>query len=568
MPVSASSSVSPPHEGSRHLTTWSSPESPQQALHAQEFQYERVPVRRTDIDSVEDINSASATFRCELAELRGQLVQESAMAEDLRATCEAKAVIISGLQEKADFRRETELGNLSNPVSPTLAYRGDDGPLAEQRLELLTLQRQLRQLEQQFRRTRAALHDSDVFSESLETQCGDMQRNIDRADDAARQLSKECEHLTRWETMSAELESARAPGAEASLEAKWSEINTWLDKDCREHEAWQWVDNIQFAQEGLQADIAQGVTDEARMAQDVQAYQVEVRHLHSDTASLAKRASGPNSATQHARSELESLLGPHCRGLPLRELAAHVESEWAELCALRSRPASGEPGKLETEVLRDRRQAETLRQDLEQAESSAEYYLRGIERAELELARVRSSRGKLSPALGELPVLRRENAALLKQQKEWQRSQPRMMRLVEDLQREKRRGMKSQEILAERLVQLKSDTRISPVSARSAGTAPTFGSPGSVQSPARLGDSVSSTSTGEFRRNGMGEADISTGAGGRRLEAIRDENSELLARLGALEEEKMDLIQSQEDLIQYIKTKVLPIQQALHLELS
>lgn len=491
-----------------------------------------------------------SSLRREVTEIRGRLAEEAAMAESLHATCEAKSWRLWELQEESEHMRRAEL-RLSNKHPLSEKQGADSQADSERRSDFLEVERKLTRLEQQTRHRQSELQTAEVQTEKLEDACSELLNEIDAVDEIASRFERFHEQLTDGDVQP----------------RVWEEHAFSKDIDV-------------LAQLSRQANDAQEEVAQGRAAAETAL--LTVRHFESDVAkhggsynNMMVQLEAKDVEFNKVRRELEAVLPATNQGLGLEQLLDIIEAEWSEACNTNRLGKGVIPA--EEGARRERAQNQTLRTELDEVEGNTNASRQGSQLAETELTRVRSIMRDMSPQLGELPGLRQENKDLRRQQLEWKKSEPRMLRLMEDLQREKIRGIQTQKELVEQVAELQdpSGGRKIPPHARASAVVSVDLSPkqdhhpsAAIPSKRAIGANGSPIRhSPKHSREGQHEQSA-TLATAERLEAIRKENLGLLARLGSLEEEKLDLIQSQEDLIGYIKTKVLPIQEALHLELT
>lgn len=257
-------------------------------------------------------------------------------------------------------------------------------------------------------------------------------------------------------------------------------------------------------------------------------------------------------------------------GTPLHEVVAKIRREWTDA------RMSVDWRRRQRQELEGRR--ETLENELAVAQQALKQASSQLAASEYRLqSELRESRGRESLADEELAAARSEHKLLKQARAEWQRARPQLVSHLEELQAGNREGNGQTRDLSERLMalrhavetngkacgaatacwnSLRSDTLGQEDSISIAGS---VDSRGLDASPGSIGD------TEELLRLG-GPRSSGSSADEEALRQAVEESDQLQKRVLILEDEKATLIREQEDLIQYIKTKVAPLQRALLVE--
>jgi len=215
--------------------------------------------------------------------------------------------------------------------------------------------------------------------------------------------------------------------------------------------------------------------------------------------------------------------------------------------AVRASASQVHPG--EARLRHQRNELENLR--VEVAESEARNRQLRDETREMHSesqAVVRNARSNLEDNELHLSQVRQELDLLKRQQVEWQKTQHRTIRLVEDLQRERTKGAHAQAVVASRLTELQREAYLnkgkstlpSEPTRRRLWPAEDLLAAGSEAAPGTASYAVGESSTARTHR----------------LEAVRGETETLRQHIERLEKEKVDLIHGQQGLIEYVKAKL------------
>jgi len=172
----------------------------------------------------------------------------------------------------------------------------------------------------------------------------------------------------------------------------------------------------------------------------------------------------------------------------------------------------------------------------------------------------------------ELSDLRQELGLLGRQCKECQRMQNRMQRILDDLQRSRSEGARGQAVITQRLTELKRESQALDADCSSASSAgggfappPQKTTRQKTQRRRRLwpGEGPSSSDERTSRvPHSSGNCHADSSRDKRRIE-IRAESVALRQQIAKLEEEKLNLIQSQRDLYTYVQTRMPQLESVL-----
>jgi len=149
----------------------------------------------------------------------------------------------------------------------------------------------------------------------------------------------------------------------------------------------------------------------------------------------------------------------------------------------------------------------------------------------------------------------RENEVMRRQQSQWQKGQLRMLRLIEDMQRKRHRDVLSQATVAARIAELQRDVPIQEI-------VPVRSTAETSKQDALTSYPSSRSPSPPKKRELLGSPGDPGMRGTTSLNSIWSDNVALKSKLRRLEEEKEDLIRSQEDLIKTVKSKMPTIEQA------
>jgi len=470
--------------------------------------------------------SAGQPAHPDVTALQGEILQESVLAEQLKASEEAREAQLRELQSSRRVAaRPPKIGE--TPKSPTSQLRealkeaelGGGVSGEELRAEVTTEREKLRQLEQRAWRAQNAVRASEAHEDLLQAHRKDLERKLN---DVQAQLT--------WMTPSPDGAPAGV-AAEAEQLPSLERVEAGLSERLRqsgqeELAAQQVVKRLQSALQDLESDVGALWLDTSSMGNQ------EAVHVHA--VLVAALPPLPGSTGGHPAT-LDGLL----ENLDKQFQATHEELQ------IDTARGSGWQAREEERLERiDREIAELKAEADESAEEASRF--------QVEVKKIPRATADLEDRLCEAADLRRENDVMRRQQSQWQKSQLRMLRLIEDMQRKRYRDVQSQATVAARLTELQRELPLQDI------TGPATG--GNDRSSMLSYPSSRSPSPPKSRDMMFGSP--GSMAGGSRLNAIWSDNVALKSRARRLEEEREDLIRSQEGLIKMAQSNLPSIQQA------
>jgi len=442
-------------------------------------------------------SQATGHSRADVMALEGEILQETVLAEQLQASEEVR---------EAQLREQSRARATGRPPKPSdrspEVGRDVEGSSSEAQQERATL----RQLEQRAWRAQNAVRASEAHEDLLQAHRKDLERKLrevqaetDELSSASRRLADEGQQLPALEQWEAGLAERVHQGTEAEVSA------------------------LQ-ATEDLQKNVLE--------------LENECGALWLDITLAGNRRS--SEAVQLCASLRAALATPEqAPPLTLEQLLAQLEAQREE-----------RQTDLQTDSrifhLRDQEYCKLLEGELRDASHEAHTESEQAAALKAEIALGSRAVKDAEDRMSEAASLRRENDVARRQQQVWQTSQLRMLRLIEDMQRQRVRDVQSQATVAARLADLQRDLPLRELSlgirkvertspASRSQSSKSFGSPGDPNFPAR---------------------------GPSRLNALWSDNVALKSQLRRLEEEKEELIKSQEGLIRLVKSKMPTNEQA------
>jgi len=381
-----------------------------------------------------------------------------------------------------------------------------------------------KQLEQRAWRAQNAFRASEAHEDLLQAHRTDLQRRLEEAEMTLSQLEEPHQlspKFLRLSPRSAAEESRQLPSAKA-----------WKAE--------------------VQERLKQGAEKEAEMQEANERLQNRVLDLSSECGMLWLGYNADDDRKTEAAyvRALQDLAFPGTALDPppyLDEVLARLEQECREI---RSTLQSGHGMRSAAERL-ERDHVDFLASELAEFQSEASEHSRRTTVCENEAAVVARGLRDVDDRFSEAMSLRRENEVLRRQQQEWQRSQLRMLRLIEDMQRQRARGVQSQALVAQRLSELQRSVPLRELGGSVRGSSRSV-SPWNSPPRSRAGSRQLSP-----KRRG------SPGKGGRRVDVIACDNAVLQGQIRKLELEKEDLIKGQQDLISLVKSKMPQLEDAM-----
>lgn len=423
-----------------------------------------------------------ATRRVLLA-LEGELVQETVVVEQLRATEAERESRLSKLEFAAEGGGQVG----RPPPAPSHISSG----FAVVREEAEQEQQNAKRLEQRAWRAENALRASEAHEELLEAHMMELERRAKETEVAA-ERDKEERCLEREERcLERELVSAAESQELAVLEA-------------RERES--------------EAELERREVAEAEASESLEHARAKVLDLSSECG-LLLFGSGLDGDAEASRTRviLERML-PNSRGLRLDELLAQLEEEHVsarqELVAQAAAAASTDG--MDPLLIEDYEQTESLALEVQTCEEKAARQSERLGIVELEALAADAGGDDFDAQHAELSRWHQENEALRDQQEDWRRSLPQMLQSIEDPHKQRVAGGALRAALA---------------------LAGTSGAQGVPEEPEVSEDT------------------------------IRSENAVLQRQVHKLEEDKIDLIRSQQSLIAFVKSKMPALEDAVTKEL-
>jgi len=505
-------------------------------------------------DALEHVENTDRRIRRVRLVLEGEFHQETVLAEELRVTEFSQERQLRDLQQQLNLLQggfESDLhgrGRVLPTRGPQQSLASLDGEQVEVRrrdeeeataVSVADLRRELHEersraqsLEQKAWQSQNAVRASDAHEELLEAQCEDLLHRVEEAEQAVCQLR------------------------EAENQASHSLYEALQERTL-------------VALEDRQADLASEAARVA-MAEDgarrlSQQLQVKILHLHSECGSMRLTntidSDECSEEAQRARLLLQSLVAsvtqaPWARESvtpSLDELLEEFEKRHAEVCE----QLSAVPNSNRSRTLQwDREQAEALEcrvQELQSENRLGQVRLHRLESDAQNLDRENlQAKDRAQDSVTELEELEQENHLLRRQQREWRRSQPRMLQVIQDMQKKKFESDRTQEIATARLMELQRATS-------TAGSARTT----SVKNNGSPHGTLKSSPDGDRAAGCVSRSNAKTSA---KMEEVTSENQELQDRIAKLESEKVDLIHSQQGLISFVKSKMPELESALALD--
>lgn len=177
--------------------------------------------------------------------------------------------------------------------------------------------------------------------------------------------------------------------------------------------------------------------------------------------------------------------------ISLEELLMLLERQRTEICDLlraadTSAAVDSEIGLTGDPLQRSGREVEWMRQEVQSLQAETQSQFRASSEMESEVEDVkRAAHEDLDDCEIELSEVRRETELLRRQQTECQQAQVRMLRLIDELQRERVKGVHAQAVVATRLGELQRDTRVGELTRVRVGTASSVGTTSPPNSPPR-----------------------------------------------------------------------------------
>lgn len=385
-----------------------------------------------------------------------------------------------------------------------------------------------KQLEQRAWRAQNAFRASEAHEDLLQAHRSDLQRRLEEAEMALRQLvlaPKTAENGIKSQGVSEE--AKQLPALEA-WEADWAER------------------------------VRQGAEEEVKAQQTATRLQNRVLDLSSECGMLWLGFTVDDSHKSEEASYVRALQehvfpGESLHPASLDEILSRLEEESKEI---RTDLQFGH--RLAPAERLERDHVDFLASELAEIQAEASAHSERAAFTESEVAVVARELRDVDDRLSEALSLRRENEVLRRQQQEWQRSQLRMLRLIEDMQRQRARGVQSQALVAQRLSELQRSLPLRELGGSFRGY-PTSRSISPYSSPPRSRASSRQLSPGRRGSPGRG----SPGRGSRRVDAICCDNVSLQGQIRKLELEKEELIKGQQDLISLVKSKMPQLEDAM-----
>eukprot|EP00927_Polykrikos_kofoidii_P048197 TRINITY_DN42416_c0_g1_i1.p1 TRINITY_DN42416_c0_g1~~TRINITY_DN42416_c0_g1_i1.p1 ORF type:complete len:315 (+),score=40.79 TRINITY_DN42416_c0_g1_i1:131-946(+) len=176
-------------------------------------------------------------------------------------------------------------------------------------------------------------------------------------------------------------------------------------------------------------------------------------------------------------------------------------------------------------------------------------------------AYARACRDECSDCDAELSELRQEIDLLRRQQRQWQSTRTRLIKLMRELQHERMEGANAEAVAASRLGELQRMLCGSPTKAPcrlSLGD-----SPPQCEPCRRANEPISKT---EACSSAWQDGVVVAASSAPPIHGLRDENAVLREQINRLEEENLDLIQGQQGLISYVQARMPQLEYALNRE--
>lgn len=501
------------------------------------------------------IKEAEATVRQDAVEeeatedvfaaLRAELKEETAIAARMHASVEARE---ANLREFQQARSQTSVpaagsasagGSRRPPTPPTPSL--PPGLAEAQQVRTMA-----KQLEQRAWRAQNAVKASEAHEDLLKAHRTDLERRLEEAEMALQQLGgkipkakflRDSEEGDRDRSRADHIRGPVVDGVpEDSIRLQGAVEEA---KQLPKLEAWE---------AGLAERVRQGAEKEAQVQEAAVRLQNRVLDLSSECGMLWLGSSADDYRSRE-EAELTRVLqdvafeGSLFTPLSLDDVLDRLEEDSTEVQAeleFRHRLTAAE--RLEHDHV------DFLASELADIQAEVAAYSERSALAEAEASDAHLELGDSDDRVAEALTLRRENEVLRRQQQEWQRSQLRMLRLIEDMQRQRARGVQSQALVAQRLSELQRSL------GGSARGYPTSRSNSPYQSPPR--SNAGSRQLSPARR-GSPERES------RRMDAIRNDNVALQSQIRKLELEKEDLIKGQQDLISLVKSKMPQLEEAM-----
>jgi len=387
--------------------------------------------------------AAAAQERQMIASLEGELLQEQVFAEELQTSELAQREQERQLREQiaaAGRCGSSDAGGASaqggGPRRPASPHHGCQGPAVPTGLFAEIEQERARasQLEQKAWRCQNAAGASQAHQELLLEHHDGLRKRLADIELQSREHSMELLYGER------ELSDARL-----SEELETSEgVEAALRRELQQHQSAECA--AQLAVDGLHC---------------------QVLDLNGDCGALLldSAADEDRDAVERDRvlAVLRASLPPYyaAAGGTLDALVSHLEHERPEVyeVARTMESQTGDTPSADERLLqRLRADVDGLHQEVAGLAEEASHEYQAAEEAEAEAQKVaRATRDDLEDSELELSELRYEADLLRRHQTEWQRTQIRTLRLVEDLQRERVKGIQAQALVATRLGELRKE---------------------------------------------------------------------------------------------------------------
>jgi len=402
---------------------------------------------------------------------------------------------------------------------------------------------------------------------------------------AARQQARIAEEVMAQANEEAQESQARA----RELDAQNSKLQRDLQAIKAQLEDRRRADSLQLEEQEASAcrrllDSAGRLESEAQRASEATEalclrgaeLEQEAERLHADQEDARARLNQLDAARAKQWSRLAALAATRSGtepppGTPAHALVAVISRDWTEARKI-------------SDWRRRQRQDMEGRRDVLQSELAAAQ--KALQQAATQHAAASctleswqhecSARERLADE--ELAAAQNEHMVLKDARHDWQRARPQLVGLLEELHAGNREGNGQTRDLSDRLVALRRALENNGISMLRGGSpvgSEILGPEDSISNITGTGESkghdASPGSTGDNEEDFLRPGGLRSNSSGNSLEdealRVAVEESDLLhKKLLTLEDEKASLIREQEDLIQYIKAKVVPLQRALLVE--
>jgi hypothetical protein len=490
------------------------------------------------IESREGADVSGGSFPSDVTALEGEILQEVVLADQLRASEESREAQRDA--QSSGFRgaaRPPKLGEKPSPTSQLReALREADQVAAsssvaseELRAEVQQERAAVRQLEQRAWRAQNAVRASEAHEDLLQAHRKDLERKLGDVQAQIGFLTPSRDGMQAGViTEAQQLQSVEKYEAAMSNRARQS--------GQEELASQQVVMRLQQKMQTLEHDVQALWQDASVVPAMGNQEAADIRAILVAALPPASGSSGGHPAT------LDQLLQK-------LETQRHVVRE--ELQIDKERGSGWQA--------REQERLDRIAKEIVELNSEAEANIEEASRYQAQMKALPRACMDVEDRLCEAADLRRENDVMRRQQSQWQKSQLRMLRLIEDMQRKRYRDVQSQATVAARLSELQRDLPIQDLSI-AAGVAPPSVTARSAMpsypssrspSPPKSRDTFGSPGDPEMLPKGAS-----------RLNSIWSDNVALQSKLRRLEDEREELIRSQENLIKVVKSKMPTIEQA------